>query len=181
MKARNQIFRTMWSAVSAGGLVAGTTATILQLLGMTGVWTAAVFVLILVFFSLSAFNVMLYNQARSIAPISQFIEGYDEVFDALTASITTATDSIWVTRFSRSTVDRSHLYFRMTEQRIKGINSPPIHNYRRLISVTTADKAEFVCDMLESYWDSRNFSLRATEHDLCFEMLIVDHTVAQLM
>lgn len=178
---RGQITRIMWSAVTTGGLVAGTTATVLQLLGMTGVWTTMVFVLILVFFSLSAFNVMLYRETSALEPVSRYIEGYDAVFDALTASVVSATDSIWVTRFSRSTVDRSHEYFRATERRIKGISSPPVHNYRRLLSVTTADKAAFVCEMLESYWDSRNFTLRSTDNELNFEMLIVDHTVAYLM
>ena len=48
---RGQITRTMWSAVTTGGLVAGTTATVVQLLGMTGVWTTMVFVLILAFLS----------------------------------------------------------------------------------------------------------------------------------
>ena len=178
---RNQIGRTVWSAVSTGGLVAGLVATVLQLLGMTGLWTAMVFLLILVFFSLSAFNVMLFREARSLVPVSRYIDGYDNVFDALTKAVNDAHDSIWVTRFSRSTVDRTHEYFRSTERRIRGINSKPVHNYRRLISVTTADKAAFVKEMIDSYWDSRNFTLRSTDSEFYFEMLIVDQSVGYLM
>lgn len=180
-QSKHEIMSTAWSSISAGGLVAGTTATILQLLGMTGAWTAVVFVLILVFFSLTAFNVLLYRRSQAMRPSSAYIDGHDAVFDAMTVAITSARDSVWVTRFSRSSVDRSHEYFRVTERRIKGVNCPPVHNYRRLISASTADKASFVVDMLEQFSECRNFSLRSTNSEFFFELLIVDRAEAFMM
>lgn len=97
--------------------------------------------LILVFFSLTAFNVLLFRAAFRMRPVLRFIEGFDDVYDTMTLAIAGAKDSIWATRVTRSTMALDHEYFNTTIRRIKGQNCKPINNYRRIMSVSTADKA----------------------------------------
>jgi hypothetical protein len=139
------------------------------------------FVLILTFFSLTAFNVMLFRAAHRMKPVTRFIEGHDDVYDTMTAYIATAKDSIWATRCTHSTMDLSHEYFATTIRRIKGQNCKPINNYRRIMSVTTSDKAELMSKLISDHAQDRPFALRTTETELNFEIVLMDHDVAFLL
>jgi hypothetical protein len=146
-----EILSTLWTSISTGGLVAGIVATVMQFLGQSGYPSAVAFVLILVFFSLTAFNVLLFRAAFRMRPVSRFIEGFDDVYDTMTLAIAGAKDSIWATRVTRSTMALDHEYFNTTIRRIKGQNCKPINNYRRIMSVSTADKAELMCKLLHEH------------------------------
>lgn len=176
-----EIFATLWTSISTGGLVAGIVATVMQFLGQSGYPSAIAFVLILVFFSLTAFNVLLFRAAHRLRPVTRFIEGHDEVYDTMTAAIAQARDSIWATRVTHSTMALDHEYFNTTVRRIKGQNCRPINNYRRIMSVTTSDKAELMCKLITEHAGDRGFALRTTDTELDFELVIVDHEVAFML
>lgn len=176
-----EMLATLWTSVSTGGLVAGIVATVMQFLGQSGYPSAIAFVLILVFFSLTAFNILLFRAAHRLRPVTRFIEGHDEVYDTMTAAIAEARDSIWATRVTHSTMPVDHEYFNTTVRRIKGQNCKPINNYRRIMSVTTVDKAELVCRLLTEHSNDRGFALRTTDTELDFELVIVDHEVAFML
>lgn len=176
-----EITATAWAAISTGGLVAGIVATVMQFIGYQGSASAVAFVLILVFFALTAFNVMLFRAAHRLRPVTRFIEGHDEVFDALTSAVAGAKDSVWATRVTHSTIDPTHEYFATTIRRIKGQNCRPIINYRRVMSVTTSDKANLMVELLKQHGSDRPFALRTTDVELDFEIVIADHTEAFML
>jgi len=160
----------VWSSVTQAGFIAGVVALILSLSGFRGYLFAAAYFLILIVFAITIFNVRMYRRRPSM----QFVEGHDKVFDMLTTYIRIAEDSIWVTRFSKSSINLEHEYFTWTRKIILGENCKRVNIYRRVMNVDTSDKAQMVSDLIKTAGKSTNFSLRKTRLVFFFEILIVD-------
>src|SRR5687767_1368733 len=97
----NPLTPILWESVTQAGFLAGLIATVGHFIGLRGFPFAALYVLLLVVLSITIYNTRTYLRRPSM----QFIDGHDKVFNMLATYVRKAEDSIWVTRFSKSSID----------------------------------------------------------------------------
>ena len=170
-----------WKTTTEAGFITGVVAAVSQLLGYTGLTAAVIYLLVMLTAWVTVFNARLFYINRLQPPLFHFVSGHDATFDLLTNYVKNAEESIWVTRYSKGSIDAEHEYFSSTNRKILGERCKPIHDYRRLMSIDTPDKAELVASLITLAGSRRNFYLRETDLINFFDLLIIDGKHAVIM
>ena len=160
MNKNSKSAQILWKSITEGGFLAGIFLIGFRAIGLNELLTFLAYLLTLFVLTLTAFNIRLYNIRKDTKPSIDYVDGHEQSMKWLSKYIREATQSVWVTRFSKGFISDDSDYFKLTDRKIKGEKCSPIYVYKRLIKLDTYEKIEYTASLIQKYGVNKNFFLK---------------------